>query len=353
MRILFIASNPKGERPVNLSLQITALQQVFLAASNESVQFTVLPRLPFEDLQHYVRQIAPDILHITSHGEDDGLIFADRRRHSVKIEPEALLSYVDKNKPPRLIYLNACNSDRMAKSLVERVPLAIGTTAEIEIGAACDSACAFYDCLLRGASVAEAFEVGKQVVLGKQHNQCKTVLEWNKRLIADPTKEIFYQPPQLVARFVDPDEGDEDDLDYNDDRCEPDKGGLYYFRIGVIGCPPSSSQVVIFTDDSSFIKDKKERELENNLSEIVRAKPERGEIWLAGSLWNAYGDFRLFGTVVAGDSVFSVSSRLAQALLAFYEHVQRKGNLKGWKMEEVYKAVKNLRKYDGAKLPPK
>ena len=78
-------------------------------------------------------------------------------------------------------------------------------------------------------------------------------------------------------------------------------GGFYELDVGVIGCPPDTTQVVIFTDESSFNTDADdfdESDMAFDLAMVARHSMTKGELWFEEE-WPTDGDFRLYACAVS------------------------------------------------------
>jgi hypothetical protein len=121
--------------------------------------------------------------------------------------------------------------------------------------------------------------------------------------------------------------------------------GYVEVRLGIIGCPPSTRQIIFFTDDESFVDDP--NELEDDLCLVLRDQPVRGTIWASKpQSWDVMGDFRLFAVGVTGDArTFSVSSTLCDAL-------EERNRIAGSETSEgIQRTIRRLRSEDGAEWP--
>lgn len=323
--------------------EITELQRHFLAVDGEAVSLFAYPQLPVEDLPLEINRLKPDVLHISAHGDTNELELANADGMLVKLTGEMLVAFLNFPKAPRLVYLNSCNSEQLAAHLVEVVDFAIGTTQPISNRTARASALLFYDRLLTGATIENAYLAGRASIKALQ--DASSTLHVRKG--ANEKTERLHLIPQLVAKF-------------EDDEFEPSKHGAYFVEIGLFGCPANTSQVVFFTDDESFISDDDEDDEEDDeevgeevrlacdLCRVVRGGPIRSTVWCyeSGEYW---GDFRGFATAVdgAGHS-FSVSSTLCEALEAYFrvfaEDVEPMP-------EGAREAIARLRKMDGARGP--
>jgi len=150
MKILYIAANPYDQKELDIGPEVTEIQRRVWGAT--SVDFVVMPGLKFEDLASTLNQHRPDILHIAAHAGNKNLYLANQENASVYIDAEMLLTFLSDISPPRLVYLDACNSQGIAEELTRVVPMAIGSTAPISVKATRATAVSFYERVLDGSS---------------------------------------------------------------------------------------------------------------------------------------------------------------------------------------------------------
>lgn len=310
MKVMYVASNPQDAGTLRIEQEINELQARFSAVNGEPVTFLAFPSLAFEQLPLELSRIRPDILHISAHGNDAtaSLALSNQAGAPVHLTGEALVAFLRIDKPPRLLYLNACDSEEIAEKAIAVVPFAIGTTAPISNRTARASAVVFYDRILGGSTVGDSFIAAQEALSGMQSGAAKSVLRQAPG--ADAGTERLYMVPRLVARFT----------------SNPGavRNGSYEIETGVLGSPGNTSQLVIFTDDKSFIKfdemddEDDEFEVASYLCQVIQDSPVRTAMWGSRS-WLIYGDFRLYASAVtaAGDIV-SIGSTACEALEWFY-----------------------------------
>jgi hypothetical protein len=311
MKVLYIASNAIGSSTLRIEQDITELQRVASQVSGDPVNFVFLPALPFEDIELYVAALKPDIVHISAHGGPNELWLSNSAESKVRLTSESLRAVLAGN-VPRLIYINACTSSKIAKSLAGFVAHAIGTSADITNFAARKSAVTFYRCLLRGQSLQVAFNASSATVKTlSEENAVETRLF--SKAGSEASRSFFYRLPRLMAYF-------------EDHIFSKHEGGGYNFALGIAGASDNTSQVTICTDDESFVENDTDDpkilqglSLETKLSEIVRTNAINGEVWSKGVWPDIEGDFRLFalGITASGES-YSIAGTLCEALVNFY-----------------------------------
>lgn len=336
MKVLYIGSKAEEAASLNLEREITDLQRRFGDALGEPVSFTFLPRVLAEELAITLSKHKPDILHISAHGTTNVLALANEAGDEVLLTATALRAYLGVDRPPRLVYLNACNSHEIAQALSDLVPMVIGITQPITNRAARSGAAAFYGSLLDGASVARAFEVANHTIATLQAGGTSAALHVRGGI--EPNSEYMHRVPRLVADFQ--------------DGIPRLQKGRYLIRAGVVGCPSNTVQLIVFTDDASFVEDYDPEDTDDDLAShlcfVVRRTPAKGALWIAeGDNWWVSGDFRLFATGVTGDgSTFTVQATLVSEAIELRYRLAPGHDVP----DDVALALTDMRRNDGAEL---
>lgn len=332
MKVLYLASNPEDSNSLSLEREITELQSRFSNVSGEPVVFTFLPDIKIEDLQSVMSRYRPDVLHISAHADLESLSLKNDAGNLVELNADALKHFIDHEAIPRIVYLNACNSAPVAEELSKLVPISIGTSSPITNRAARSGAVSFYTKLLEGKTVQSAYESSNASIKVLQHGETHSKIYCRSGV--DPTVIIMHQIPRIVARFK------------GDDICV-DKKGMYKFEIGMLGCPNSTRQLVIFTGDQTFVKDGSS--LTSDMCSISLEMPLKGELWIDETWWSS-GDFVLHGCGVTSDyQHFVTCSAICDALEAYYKLKFRDPTLSKTP-KRIIQAIKNLRQMDGSEL---
>jgi hypothetical protein len=293
--------------------------------------------LKVEDLPSELSTFLPQILHIASHAEKDALSLSDQSGGIVKISAKMLAAFLPPESPPRLIYLNSCNSEQIADSLVadRAVPFAIGSTAPITNRVARNSAVAFYERLLAGYSLEHAYDACRYMLEATSGSSASVRLFPSSE--GNAATEIMHHVPKLIADF--------ENLKYSEAGWKRKDG--FDMRLGLTGCPAATIQVVFFTDDESYFEG--EDTYEDDLCLVVRTSPVKGLLWAPKDSWNSEGDHRLFAVgVLAGGGCFSVAGTLCQAIENRYRF-SPSGETPG----AVLAAISRLKENDGSDLTPK
>ncbi|MFM0139373.1 CHAT domain-containing protein [Caballeronia grimmiae] len=325
MRVLYIGSKADEASSLNLEREITELQRRFTQVRGERVDFAFLPRVLAEELPSEIMKGAPEILHLSAHGANDNLALANEAGSEIRITASALNSYFSRDDPPRLVYVNACDSQSIARDLTDKVPMAIGMTAPISNRAARTAAVLFYGHLLEGASVADAFEAARATIEALQSSTASAAL--HVRLGVDPKTEYFHRVPRIIARF-------------KGNKAEAWKG-RFAVVAGVSGCPSITTQVIISTDDIGAVGEAKavdaNTRLESVLCRISRTRPIKGLVWLDdGQAWDVGQDCNLAASIMTSEGrMLSISA--TPLTVALHTNYQTNTNPK------IAEALNNLR----------
>jgi CHAT domain len=333
MKVLYVASRGATETSLMLEREITEIQTRALTSSPDVPRFKFLPDLPLEELSLVLSKEEPDVLHISAHGERDALTLAAAHRDPIPLSGPLIRTLLSPEKPPRLVYLNACNSSDIAKELTTVVPMAIGTTAPVSNRAALAGVVLFYNRLIKGFTVHNAHEAARGLIEALDGGKTTSVL--HSRDGIQPDHERLHHVARIAARFT-------------RKEVKVDDEGQYPFYLGIVGCRPDTTQIVIFTDDASYITN--ERDLETDLCLVIRGTPVRGTMW-SDFEWSADGDMRLFAAgVTAGGDTFVLSSTLCQALEEGARSQDRQP-LKPPQLTSFRRALDRLRRNDGSGAP--
>lgn len=166
-KILFIKINPIGTINLRLDEEEKALRQVLDLSIHRDL-FTLESRgaVTTDDLHQYLELIKPTILHISGHGNEDGvLFFHDSEGHKKEV---SIIKFCDflKNFDDHIetIFLNACFSLSGIDDINDPSFHLIGMKDEVPNDTALSFARAFYTSHCNGKSVKDSFETAKGVV---------------------------------------------------------------------------------------------------------------------------------------------------------------------------------------------
>ncbi len=163
IRILFLAANPKDAVALRLEEEIRDIDhRIMLAQKKEQFDLVKKGAVRVSDLQLYLNQEKPTIVHFSGHGTDDGqIVLEDNNGIGITITPEALARVFKTLKDNvRCVVLNACFSLPQAEAISQHIDCVIGMSSSITDQAAIAFSSAFYLGLASERSVENAFEQG-------------------------------------------------------------------------------------------------------------------------------------------------------------------------------------------------
>lgn len=116
------------------------------------------------DLQELLNRHQPRIVHFSGHGEVDVLHF-DRvdAKSPETVRGRGLANWLTLFRESiRCVFLNACDTDKMAERLSKAVGCAIGMSRAVDDESAIELAMGFYTALAHGRTVGEAFDQARR-----------------------------------------------------------------------------------------------------------------------------------------------------------------------------------------------
>jgi hypothetical protein len=296
--------------------EVTKLQRKLLSIlSAEPITLKALPKVDGADFADALNELEADVLHVSAHGRTGGIaisLLADGQEHERELKIDNFVRIVEGlRKRPKGIYLSACNGLELAQRLTSVVDFVVANSGDVTNLAARTAALTFYEELARGNCVERAF-----------HLACGM----HQTLDPDSTAVLYpkddprllnlrlVKTPFLRARFPDFERGPrvgQPKIELGDESFD--------IEIEVVNCPRTTTQIIVFTDDDTFIQDVKEDEWEERLCTVLREGTPFSTT--ATAYWfNIEGNCRLFAAgVVASGRPFTLATTLVRALRRYYD----------------------------------
>jgi hypothetical protein len=171
-RLLFLSANVNERSPLAVDQEYNRVKAARQAlgmwpAWRVCVEHT--PAAAWEQVPEQLLIHAASIVHFAGHGYADGsLEFSKRSGGNQRIHISGIAKlFANYAFQVRLVVLNACYSDALAKALVEYIDVVIGVPGAISDDAVILFTPPFYQQLLGDKSVQTAFEVACAVLLGQ------------------------------------------------------------------------------------------------------------------------------------------------------------------------------------------
>jgi hypothetical protein len=163
IKILFLAANPKDTVSLRLDEEFREIENRILIAQKKA-QFTLIKKgaVRVSDLQLYLNQERPTIVHFSGHGTTEGRIMVEGNNGEARTIPPKALARVFKilKDNVRCVVLNACFSLEQARAITQNIDCVIGMSSSISDKAAIAFAYAFYLGLASERSIKNAFDQG-------------------------------------------------------------------------------------------------------------------------------------------------------------------------------------------------
>jgi len=300
LKVLYIAGTPEKRDSLLEIAEVTELALLL----REPHEFVPLPDTPVNLLRGMINRFRPDVLHLAAHGESSAIQLRDFDGSAKPVTADTLQRYLVQEEPVALVYLNACNSAELAKSLAEKIPAAIGFEGRIANSTARHAALHFYEEVLAGKSILDAHDVSAAFVnTAAEGKDCRCVLEGS----ADAKRVRLCIPLTLLARI------------------SSANGESYGIELGLEGVPANTSQIVFYLSEPTLEDaaraaasgaDTKAREvtLASALCRVIGRPRGKTPIWTAVPYLVA-GNCNVFATLCLPERpAVTVSARLVDVL---------------------------------------
>jgi len=162
-KILFLTSNPKRTNPLRLEQEIRDIEQkIALCNIADKIVLVKKGAVRIGDLQYYLNQERPTIVHFSGHGSELGeIVLEDNEGRARTVPPRALARVFRVHKDDiKCVVLNACYSFDQADVIRKHIDFVIGMSTSIGDEAAIAFSSAFYSALASGRSIKNAFDQG-------------------------------------------------------------------------------------------------------------------------------------------------------------------------------------------------
>jgi tetratricopeptide (TPR) repeat protein len=177
VRVLFLAANPPTTSKLALEAERSAIEEKIRSARHgELIELVAHWAVRLDDLSGLLMQYDPHVVHFSGHGSRDGkLILHHGSAAPRELEPATVdgasaagqgwslvagLGHLFRvlNDRVKVVVLNACYSEALARSIVQSIACAVGTSGPIRDDHAIAFAAEFYQVLAYGRSVSKAYK---------------------------------------------------------------------------------------------------------------------------------------------------------------------------------------------------
>ena len=163
LTVVFLAANPIETVRLRLDEEVRMIDEAIQrGAHRDAIALVSAWAVRTRDLQAALLRHRPQIVHFSGHADTEAGIVLEADQGNPKAVSGHALAGLFKALPdaPRVVVLNACESEQMIAAFGSAVDYAIGMNKPIEDRAAIYFAAAFYGALAHGATVSTAFDLG-------------------------------------------------------------------------------------------------------------------------------------------------------------------------------------------------
>ena len=166
--VLFVAANPSSTDPLRIDRELRVIRDAIERSRHrDSLDIEIRTAATIHDLRRALLERPYTILHISGHGEEDGLLLEDEQGRVVEVSKDALarlFSRYSSTGSLRCVLLNACWSRALGESPDMSVPLTIAMDGPVSDAGAVEFSRGFYDALGAGHEIAAAYTEGMTCV---------------------------------------------------------------------------------------------------------------------------------------------------------------------------------------------
>ena len=158
MRVLHFSAEPICDERLMLSAELRGIADALLPGRvRHDTTLESVPQARPSDVDVYLTNTRPDVVHFSMHGTPEGLMLCDAYLDP-KLYETADLKAALADLDVTLVVLNACESADVAKAIVEQVDVVIGTTKTLSDDHAIVFSEVFYKSLQVGLSIEKAYD---------------------------------------------------------------------------------------------------------------------------------------------------------------------------------------------------
>lgn len=182
-RLLFAYSTPLNVSPLRLGTEEKQIKEALRAITDrDKIHIDTIPAVELKDFSNAFNRYRPNILHISSHGNQDHIALENEKGQAITVDGDMLINIVKlAGKQLKIVILNACESSKMAASLTDVVDVTIGMNMSIGDNAARAFAVQLYSSIGENIPIGLAFEQAKFAISANGISEADTpVLHYRK-----------------------------------------------------------------------------------------------------------------------------------------------------------------------------
>lgn len=182
-RLLFAYSTPLNVSPLRLGTEEKQIKEALRAITDrDKIHIDTIPAVELKDFSNAFNRYRPNILHISSHGNQEHIALENEKGQAITVDGDMLINIVKlAGKQLKIVVLNACESSKMAASLTDVVDVTIGMNMSIGDNAARAFAVQLYSSIGENIPIGLAFEQAKFAISANGISEADTpVLHYRK-----------------------------------------------------------------------------------------------------------------------------------------------------------------------------
>ncbi len=182
-RLLFAYSTPLNASPLRLGTEEKQIKEALRAITDrDKIHIDTIPAVELKDFSNAFNRYRPNILHISSHGNQEHIALENEKGQAMIVDGDILINIVKiAGKQLKIVVLNACESSKMAASLTDVVDIAIGMNVSIGDDAARAFAVQLYSSIGENIPIGLAFEQARFAISANGISEADTpVLHYKK-----------------------------------------------------------------------------------------------------------------------------------------------------------------------------
>lgn len=165
-RILILSANPETTAKVRFDREVSEIKEGLRQSKNrEQFQLEAEWAVGIGDFRKAMLEHEPNIVHFTGHGKKEGILLEGETGFPELVKTEALARFFELFKDTvECVLLSSCYSKPQANAIHRHISYVIGMKKEIHDNSAIKFSVGFYDALLSGRSVEDAFKLGRTTI---------------------------------------------------------------------------------------------------------------------------------------------------------------------------------------------
>lgn len=182
-KLLFAYSTPLNVLPLRLGAEEKQIKEALRAITDRGkMHIDTIPAVELKDFSNAFNRYRPNILHISSHGNQECIVLENEKGDEIFVDGDTLINIVKlAGKQLKIVVLNACKSSKMAASLIDVVDIAIGMNVSIGDDAARAFAVQLYSSIGENIPIGLAFEQAKFAISANGINEAGTPVLYYKK----------------------------------------------------------------------------------------------------------------------------------------------------------------------------